>query len=263
MNLSGRTVLLTGATGGLGHAIARALSARGAKLLLTGRRTEVLEPLAEQTGGRAIACDLSDRDALESLVAEARQVDVLIANAGLPASGTLLGFSEAEIDRALDVNLRAPMVLARHLAEAMAARRSGHLVFVSSMAGKVAPVGSSVYSATKYGLRGFALSLRQDLHGTGVGVSTVFPGFISDAGLFADAGVELPRYVATNSSDDVARAVIKAIERNRAEVDVAPLTVRAGGLVASVVPDVVAAFQRRLGAEDIADRMAEGQRDKR
>ena len=263
MNLAGRRVLLTGATGGLGQAVARALAARGAQLLISGRRAEVLEPLATELGARALACDLADRDAVLRLVAEAGEVDVLVANAGLPASGALATFSVEEIDHALDVNLRAPIVLARLLSEPMAQRGSGHIVFMSSLSGKTASQGSAIYSATKFGLRGFALGLREDMRASGVGVSTVFPGFISDAGMFHDAGVELPGYVGTKTPQDVADAVVAAIEHNRSEIDVAPLAMRAGAAVAGLAPELTARLQRRLGAVKVASAMAEGQRDKR
>ena len=101
---------------------------------------------------------------------------MLVANAALPASGELDSFTPEEIDRALAVNLRAPIQLARLLIEPLAARRDGHLVFVGSLSGKSAGPHSSLYSATKFGLRGFALSLRQDLAAHGVGVSLVSPG---------------------------------------------------------------------------------------
>lgn len=261
MELRDRTALVTGATGGIGHAIARALRARGAHLVLTGRRAEVLEPLAAETGGRAVRCDLADRAALDALLDDlGEDVDVLVANAALPASGALLDHSPEQIDRALDVNLRAAMQMARRLAEPMARRRAGHLLFVSSMSGKAASPGSSVYSATKFGLRGFALALREDLREAGVGVSTVFPGFIRDAGMFADADVRLPRYVGTRTPEEVAAAVVRAIERNRAEVDVAPLGVRLGAGLAGVAPSPAAAVQRRLGAERVAAQLAESQR---
>ncbi len=263
MNLDGRTVLLTGATGGIGHAIARAAAGRGARLVLTGRRAEVLEPLAAEVSGRALACDLSQPDEVTRLLGEVGNADVLVANAGLPASGLLSSFSVEEIDRALAVNLRAPMVLARSLSAGMAARGSGHLVFVSSMSGKSASVGSAVYSATKFGLRGFALGLREDLREHGVGVSTVFPGFISDAGMFHDAGVELPGYVATRTPKQVADAVLRAIERNRSEVDVAPLGLRLGAAAAGLLPELSGRLQRRLGSERVASAMAEAQREKR
>ena len=263
MDLRGRTVLLTGATGGLGHAIARAVAARGGSLILTGRRADVLAPLAAETGGRALPCDLGDRAGLGRLLDESGDVDVLIANAALPASGHVTSFSEEEIDRALDVNLRAPMILARRLAETMSARGEGQMVFVSSLAGKTASPGGAVYSATKFGLRGFAHGLREDLRGRGVGVSVVLPGFIREGGMFHDAGVTLPRFVGTKTPGDVATAVVSAIERDRAEVDVAPLTMRAGAAFGGLAPALGASLQRRLGADDIAADMGRGQRDKR
>lgn len=261
--IQGTTILLTGATGGIGQAIARALAARGGRLILTGRRAEVLEPLAREIGGRALAADLADRAAPERLVAEAGEVDLLIANAALPASGTLDDYTLEQIDRALEVNLRAPIALAKLLAEPMAARGRGHLVFISSLSGKSAQPGGSLYSATKFGLRGFALGLREDLRDRGVGVSTVFPGFIRDAGMFADANVELPKGVATRSPEDVAVGVVKAIESNRAEVDVAPLSLRAGAVAAGVAPQLAANVSRLLGNARVTKQLAAGQRDKR
>ncbi len=263
MQISGSTVLLTGATGGIGHAIARELHGRGAKLILTGRRTDVLEPLAAELDARALAVDLSDSAEVERLVAEAGEVDILVANAALPAAGRLESFTMAEIDRALDVNLRAPIALAHALAPAMVKRRSGHLLFMSSLSGKSATPGTAIYNATKFGLRGFTSALRADLRPNGVGVSAVFPGFIRDAGMFAEAGVELPSGVGTASPQDVARATVQAIERNRAEIDVAPLPLRAGAAFAGIAPELAARVARRLGSEDIARAMDAGQRAKR
>jgi len=261
VNISGRTVLLTGATGGIGHAIARALAGGGARLVLTGRRVDVLEGLAHEVAGRTVAADLSDRDAVLRLLAE--PVDILVANAGLPGTGLITDFSEEEIDRALDVNLRAPIMLARHLIEPMRQHGGGHMVFVSSLAGMAASAKSSLYCATKFGLRGFALSLREDLRGSGVGVSIVSPGFVREAGMFADSGVQLPRGVGSVSPEDVARAVVDSIEHDRGEVSVAPLTLRAGAAIASVAPGIAAALGRRLGSDRLVGDLAEGQRDKR
>jgi short-subunit dehydrogenase len=265
LRLEGSTVLLTGATGGIGRAIAHALHERGASLVLTGRKPQVLDSLRAELGDRAEieAADLADRSDVERLSQRAAQVDVLVANAALPASGTIEGFTPEEIDRALDVNLRAPVQLARAGVPAMVSRGRGHLVFVSSLSGKVASAGSALYSATKFGLRGFAAGLREDLHGSGVGVTTVFPGFVSGAGLFADAEVELPRGVGTRTPEQVADAVISGIERDRAEIDVAPLSLRAGALFSAVAPTLAARMQRRLGSRDLADAFARGQADKR
>src|SRR4051794_27245616 len=263
MDLRDRTALLTGATGGLGHAIAERLAERGAKLVLTGRRADVLEPLAERLGGRALGVDLSDRPSVARPAEEAGPVDVLGGNAALPGSGRLDEYDVDAIDRVLDVNLRAPVILARLLVPAMIERGAGHVVFVSSLAGKSATMGQSLYAATKYGLRGFATSLRADLHGTGVGVSTVFPGFIRDAGMFHESGVKLPSFVGTRTPADVADAVARAIDRDAAEVGVAPLGLRAGAALGSVAPELSARITRRLGGDQIAREMAVGQADKR
>lgn len=263
MNLSGSRVLLTGASGGLGHAIARALAARGAELVLTGRRTDVLEPLAAEVGGTAVASDLADPDAVDALLADAGDIDVLVANAALPGSGPVLDYSVDEIDRALTVNLRAPIMLARALGEAMVARGRGHLLFVSSLSGKAASPGSGIYSATKFGMRGFALGLREDLIGTGVGVSLVYPGFIRGAGMFAESGTELPAFVGTRTPEQVGEAVVRAIVTDRAEISIAPLSLRAGSALGGLMPARVNAIQRRLGAQKVADQMSEGQRAKR
>jgi uncharacterized protein len=263
VNLAGRTVLLTGATGGLGHAIARRMRAAGAELVLTGRRTEVLEPLATETGARALAVDLTDAEAVLRLASQCADVDVLVSNAGLPGTGQLTSFTVEQIDRALAVNLRAPMVLARELAEHMVARRSGHMVFMSSLAGKVGTPRSAVYSATKFGLRGFAQSLREDLRPSGVGVSAIFPGFVRDAGMFHDTGTKLPPGVGTVAPEAVAEAVVRAIERNRGEIDVAPVSLRAGAKAAGLAPDLAATVSRKLGGQRIAEDHVSTQTNKR
>lgn len=264
MQISGSTVLLTGATGGIGHAIARALAGRGAKLILTGRRTDVLEPLAVECGGRALAVDLAQRSEIDRLLAESGHIDILIANAALPGTGTLESYSVEEIDRVLEVNLRAPIMLAHALLPDMLAARSGHLVFISSLSAKAATERSSMYNATKFGLRGFANAIRSDLRGSGVGVTSVLPGFIRDAGMFAEAGdIKLPPGVGTRTPEDVAAAVITGLEKNRGEIDVAPLMLRLSSTFAGVAPETAARMARMLGSDEVAHKMDEGQRAKR
>ncbi|MDQ6812089.1 MAG: SDR family NAD(P)-dependent oxidoreductase, partial [Actinomycetota bacterium] len=146
MQICGSTVLLTGASGGLGKAIARALHERGGELILTGRRTSALETLSLEVGGaRTIAVDLSDRAAVDRLGADTADADILVANAGIPAAGRLESFTAQELDRALEVNLRAPVALTHALLEGMLERRRGHLVFISSIAGKTAVPGNPLY----------------------------------------------------------------------------------------------------------------------
>lgn len=265
VDLAGSRALLTGANGGIGAAIARRLHGRGATVLLSGRQADALEALAAELGERAetLVADLADREQLAELPDRAGHVDVLVANAALPASGALASFEPEQIDRALDVNLRAPIMLARELAPAMAERRRGHLVFISSLAGKSSSAGSSLYSASKFGLRGFAQGMHEDLLHAGVGVTTVFPGFIRDAGMFHDSGAKLPRFVGMPTPDDVADGVLKGIERGKLEVDVAPLGLRVGTALAGLAPAATLALQRRFGSHEISADIARGQVHKR
>lgn len=265
MDIRGMRALVTGATGGIGTAIARRLHAGGATVLVSGRRGDLLAQLRDELGERVevIEADLSQREAVAALPGRCGQVDLLVANAALPASGHLLSFEPDQIDRAIDVNLRAPVQLSRALAPAMAERGYGHLVFISSLSGKIGAPGSSLYSATKFGLRGFALGLREDLAASGVGVTTVFPGFIRDAGMFHDSGAKLPFYVATRTPDHVAKAVVRGVERDRLEIDVAPFSARASAAFAGVAPATVARIQRRLGGQRLSAEIARGQTAKR
>jgi short-subunit dehydrogenase len=263
MQISGSNVLLTGATGGIGLAIAKALADRGANLIVTGRRRDVLDPLVAEHGGRALAVDLAVRADVDRLLEEAGDVDILVANAALPGSGELESFTADEIDRTLDVNLRAPIMFAHGLVPPMVARRRGHLLFTSSLLGKAPLPGTALYSATKFGLRGLAGALRTDLRDSGVGVSVVFPGIIRDAGMFADAGVDVPPGLGTSTPEEVARGVVSAIERNRGEVDVAPVVSRVLAGLGGLAPELSAGLMRRAGVSDLMHDVAEGQRDKR
>jgi short-subunit dehydrogenase len=155
------------------------------------------------------------------------------------------------------------MVLTQALTPGMLERGSGHLVFISSLAGKAATAGSSIYNATKFGLRGFSIAMRSELRDGGVGVSTVYPGFIREAGMFAEAKVKLPVGVGTRSPEDVARAVISGIEHNRGELDVAPLMMRASTLIGALAPDLAGYLARRLGSVQIANDMEAAQLAKR
>lgn len=263
LELRGARALVTGATGGLGHAIARALHQRGCDLVLTGRRTDVLAPLAAELGAASIAADLSSAAEVDGLLEASGPIDVLVANAALPASGPLLEYTSEQIRRALAVNLEAPILMARAVAAGMVERGRGHVVLVGSVAGIAASAKTPMYNATKFGLRGFALGFRGDLRGTGVGVSIVEPGFVREAGMFVEGGGALPRGVRTVSPEDVATGVLRAIDRDRAEVVVAPTELKVASAIGGLFPEVSAAVQRRLGADEVTDGLVRGQHDKR
>jgi len=261
MELAGRTALLTGATGGLGRAMAKALAGKGAVLLLSARKAEALDSLAAELPGeghRTLPADLAEVGAAERLATEAGDVDVLVANAGLPAAGRLTDFTSEQVARALRVNLEAPMLMAQALFPAMVERGGGHLVFISSLSGKAASPRSSIYNATKFGLRGFALGLRADLGQKGIGVSLVSPGFIREAGMFADAGAKPPPGMGTGTPEQVGSAVVKAVEHNKTEITVAPLTQRALAHFALASPGISVRVQSGSAGQKAADEIAAG-----
>lgn len=261
MNLSGGKALLTGATGGLGRAIAEALAQRGVVLTLSARSREALEALAAElpgSGHSVLPADLADPDAAERLAAEAAGTEILVANAGLPAAGRVSDFTSEQVKRALRVNLEAPMLMARALYPSMVESGGGHLVFVSSLSGKAASPRSSIYNATKFGLRGFALGLRADLASQGVGVSLVSPGFIREAGMFADAGSKPPPGMGTGTPKQVGAAVVKAIERNKTEIAVAPLPQRVAAHFALASPAIGVRAQSGSTGQKSAEAIAKG-----
>lgn len=248
MRISGSKVLLTGASGGLGQAIGRTMAAQGAQLVVTGRNVGQLDDIATATGAEVIVADLTDRGDVDRLVAACDDVDILVANAGTGADVPLADESPEHIDHVMDVNLRSPMHLSVAFAQRkLATGRPAHIVFVGSLSGLAATPQTRLYNATKFGLRGFALSLRLDLEGTGIGVSIVEPGFIRDAGMFANSAIDLPKGTRTKTPDDVAAGVIAAIERNRGEVFVAPLELRAASTLATVAPGLSARIQQAVG----------------
>jgi short-subunit dehydrogenase len=268
VDLEGKRVLLSGATGGLGRAIAEELAGHGARLVLSSRKQDDLRELANSLPGgaerhHAIVADLADAGAAESLVEDAGDVDALVANAALPATGQLEGFSSDEVKRALRVNFESPILMAHAIAPKLADRGEGHLVFISSLAGKVGSPRSSLYNATKFGLRGFAFGLREDMHPHGVGVSVVSPGFVREAGMFHDAKSKGPPGLGTTTPKKVASAVARAIETNRNEITVAPRRQRFLSELGYRHPEFAARVQRRGGAARIADQLAAGQADKR
>ena len=268
MEIEGKRILVSGATGGLGAAIARLLAAEGASLVLSARDPGSLRDLASTLeGGTArhevVESDLTEPDAPEKLIAQSGDLDGLVANAGLPGTGKLESFSDDELRRVVRVNFETPLVMARELAPGFAAKGEGHILFVASLAGKVASPRGSLYSATKFGLRGLAFGLREDLRPEGIGVSVVSPGFVRDAGMFHDTGSTAPAVLGTTTPEKVAKAVARAIRRDRSEVTVAPLRQRIAAEIGYRHPEWAARVQRAGGAEGIVGELEHRQMEKR
>ncbi|MEO6987209.1 MAG: SDR family NAD(P)-dependent oxidoreductase [Aquihabitans sp.] len=251
MDIKGSTILLTGASGGLGQATARYLAARGASLVISARNEQVLDELAAEIGAEVVVADLADRGDVERLAARAATCDVLVANAGIGDSPDLDQLTTGEIDQCLDVNLRSPIVMSHEFVKAKsAAGHRGQIVLIGSLAGLAATPGTRLYNATKFGLRGFALSFRQEAEPLGVGVSLVAPGFIRDAGMFANGSIDLPPGVRTKTPEAVAAAVGKAIIKNPTEIFVSPAEMRFVSTLSTVAPAVSAFVQRKIGVTE-------------
>lgn len=225
--IAGKTILLTGASRGIGACIARELAQQQATVVGVSRSQTELDRVCADiraTGGKAIAIagDISKVEQLSTLVAEIEDrvgsVDILINNAGIEIYRAFPDYSLPQIQSVLSVNLLAAMELTRLLLPTMLDRRSGHIVNIASLASKKGHPYDSIYSASKAGLLMWANALRQELTGTGVGITSICPGYIADCGLLADTGVPAPSLAGISKSQDVARSVVMAIAQNRAEV---------------------------------------------
>ncbi|GIH52141.1 hypothetical protein SAMN05421833_105159 [Microbispora rosea] len=246
MRLAGARVLVTGASSGIGAATALELSARGARLVLSGRDQEALADVAARTGGEMLPADLSDPSA--DLAVRAGRVDVLVACAGEGWSGPLARMSGGTAERMIAVNLTAHVQLTRLLLPGMLERGRGHLVYVASIAGVVGVREEAVYAATKAGLLAFAESLRYELpavDGNGVGVTAVVPGVV-DTPFFARRGRPYTRRrPAPVAPERVARAIAVAVERDRAEVYV-PAWLRLPARLHGAAPGAFRVLARRF-----------------
>lgn len=222
-------------------------------MVLTARRVEVLEALAQETGAEVLIADLTDRADQERVCEAALACDAVIANAGIDREPGLAANGVEVLDKVLEVNLRAPMVLAQRYATArIAAHEPGAIVLMGSLASLSANPGTRMYCATKFGLRGFSLAFSQELRGTGVSCTLVLPGFIRDAGMFHNNDLELPSGVRTSAPEDVARAVVVALTDAPLEVYVAPPEMRIGAKLATVAPRFSSWVMRRVGAAERA-----------
>lgn len=185
--LDGNVALVTGASGGIGAAIARALHAQGARVVLSGRRTAVLAELAEGLGDGAYvaAADLREAGAAEALIAEAESLagplGVLVNNAGFTRDGLALRMVEADWQAVLEVDLSAPFRLARAALKGMVRRRAGRIINIGSVVGTTGNAGQANYAAAKAGLAGMTKALAQEVGSRGITVNVVAPGFITTA----------------------------------------------------------------------------------
>ena len=185
LDLTNKTALITGASGGIGGAIASALHAQGATVALSGTRLEPLNALAETLGARAhvLPCNLADKQAVEALPGQAAaamgSVDILVNNAGMTRDGLLLRMSDEDWDSVLDINLTSVMRLCRGVVRGMMKARWGRIVNISSVVGAAGNPGQTNYAASKAGMVGLSKSLALEVASRGITVNCVAPGFIT------------------------------------------------------------------------------------
>ncbi len=186
-DLSGKRALVTGASGGIGRQIAKALSASGAQVALSGTRVGVLEQLADEISGPAhvVPCDLSDLDQVDRLVPRAMEamggIDILVNNAGLTRDNVFMRLKNEDWDRVMAVNLTAAFRLSRAVLRPMMKQRFGRLIAISSVVGVAGNAGQANYAASKAGLIAMSKSLAQEVASRNITVNCVAPGFIASA----------------------------------------------------------------------------------
>jgi short-subunit dehydrogenase len=262
--LSGKSVVLTGASQGLGVVMARALAAEGADLLLAARSEDKLKAVAlAMPPGTHVFTQVTDvtsaagRSALLARAnAEFGALDVLINNAGVEDLGVYAEQEPAVLRRIVETNLLAPMFLTREVLPAMLKRRSGQVVNISSLAGRTGMPFGAAYSASKGGLAEWSISLAAELRDSGVAVSVICPGFVTETGMFSRKDAPAPKSIGASSPEAVARAVLKVLRTRKVEVVVNPKPVRLLMALKALSPEAALAVGRRLGLVEFVKRIS-------
>jgi short-subunit dehydrogenase len=246
MRIQGAVALVTGASSGIGWAAARRLAEAGARVVAHGRDAARLAELSRLTGATAVTGDLTDPASAAAVAEQAGSVDILVSNAGIGWAGTFHEMPAEDVALLVAVNLTAPIQLTRALLPGMLARERGHLMFVTSIAGRMGVAGEAVYSATKAGVDAFAESLRFELTGTAVQVSVLVPGVV-DTPFFDRRGRPYERRRPRPlPADAVADTLVKGIAAGRAEL-YAPRWLRLPVVVRGTMPGVYRRLAARFG----------------
>lgn len=261
--------LVTGAAGGLGHYIARALAAEGVNQVLSDIPGAPLDALAEELRARGVrveaeTADLADRPQAEALVGRAEEtlgpIDILVNNAGLEFGGPFLENSVDELERIVDVNLLAVMLLTREALPGMLQRGRGHVVNLASLAGKTAPPNLASYVATKHAVVGLTHSLRAEHSGSQVGFSAICPAFVGRVGMYGRIEDQLPDpppLLKPVPPEVVGDAVVRAIRDDRAEIIVGSRALRPLAVLYHASPKLFAKLSDNRRSREFAEAFAE------
>jgi short-subunit dehydrogenase len=267
--LRGRTALVTGASGGIGRQISRHLAIEGMNVVVSGRREEVLAELVGElrrhgVSAAAVPADLGDLSEVDRLVERGEdalgEIDVLVNNAGLENIGAFTAYTREQLTSMVDVNLTAPLLLTHRVLPGMLVRERGHVVFVSSMGGKLGPAFNEPYAATKAGLIGLNQSLRAEYRRAPVGFSVICPGLVAGDGMYqrmVDEGIRFNRLLGETTLEKVADGVVEAIRHDRPEVIETGAPVRAMLALAQIAPRLAERVVERLGGTEAFRRVAE------
>jgi short-subunit dehydrogenase len=259
----GKIVLLTGASRGIGPVIAESLAKRGSHIALAARSASGLEEVAAKLNASGIKTlivpvDLSQssqrKKLFDDVINEFGRIDILINNAGLETEGAYTELSWKSIQETIDVNLSAPMELTHLVLPSMLERNSGHIVNIASIAAKSGGPYAATYSGTKAGLAEWTRALRLELHNTGIQFSTIFPGFVTEVGMFARFGMKPPGLVGSCSPSQVAEAVIRAIVKGKPEIIVNSMPLRYSYMLSEMSPALGDWLMRVSGVVDFQRR---------
>jgi short-subunit dehydrogenase len=250
MRIRGAVALVTGASSGIGWECALRLAELGARVIVSGRDTDRLAMIATMTGATPLAADLGTADGVRHLgtaaLDAAGRIDILVNNAGEGYAGRFTAMPVDQVEHLVAVNLTAPVQLTRMLLPGMVSRGTGHLAFVTSIAGRMGVSGEAVYSGTKAGLDTFAESLRLELAGTGVRVGVLVPGVVRTA-FFDRRGTPYSRRrPAPLPPDRVATALVHAIATNRPEL-YTPAWLRLPVAIRTLAPTTYRRLATRFG----------------
>ena len=267
-DLAGRTALVTGASGGLGVHLAHRLAHEGMDVALTARREQELSALARElqalgVRSAALPADLGDLSQVDPLIERAEAalgpIDLLVNNAGVESVGAFTTLTREELTSIVDLNLTAPLLLTHRVLPGMLARRRGHVVFISSLGGKMGPAYDEPYAATKAGLIGLNQSLRAEYLHEPVGFSVVCPGFIAGDGMYQrmlDEGLKASRLMGETTTEKVADAVVRAIRRDLPEVIESGAPIRPALALAQLAPGLAERVAPIFGVTELFRRTA-------